>query len=75
SEKFIDTHPIQSAPTLSHLTISTRVHKFLQNYKTELQKVNFDLFPEFNDGNEGLSRDEFLEARESLSNLCEVYED
>ncbi|CAG8469540.1 10675_t:CDS:10 [Cetraspora pellucida] len=74
SAKFIDIHPIHSVPTLSHLTISTRVHKLLQNYKTELQKINFNLFPEFNDGNEGLSHDEFLEARESLINLCEVYE-
>ncbi|KAF0427634.1 tubulin nucleotide-binding domain-like protein [Gigaspora margarita] len=75
SAKFIDTHPIHFAPTLSHITISTRVQKFLQNYKTELQKVNFNFFPEFDDGNEGLSHDDFLEAKESLNNLCEVYED
>ncbi|CAG8526737.1 2623_t:CDS:10 [Dentiscutata erythropus] len=75
SAKFIDTRQIHFVPTLSHLTISTRVHKLLQNYKTELQKVNFNFFPEFGEGSEGLSSDDFIEAKELLSNLCEVYED
>lgn len=65
---------VKSIPTLSHLTVSTRVRELLKLYAGELQKVNFNLFPEFQDGAEGLSHDEFIETKESLYNLCGTYE-
>ncbi|CAG8537955.1 4069_t:CDS:10 [Diversispora eburnea] len=65
---------VKSIPTLSRLTVSTQVQELLKLYTNLLQKINFNLFPEFQDGVEGLSHDEFIETRESLYNLCGTFE-
>ncbi|RHZ89757.1 hypothetical protein Glove_11g74 [Diversispora epigaea] len=65
---------VKSIPTLSHLTISTQVKELLKLYTNLLQKINFNQFPEFQDGIEGLSHDEFIETKELLYNLCGTLE-
>ena len=66
---------VHSVPALSHLTISTKSHNLLQQLANTLQNLNFNLFPEYEEGDKGLTRDEFLETREALWGLCEAFED
>ncbi|CAG8688878.1 8098_t:CDS:1, partial [Acaulospora morrowiae] len=66
---------VKSVPAFTHFTITTRTHELLQRYENALQSINFDLFPEFNVGTAGLSRDDFIEMKESLYSLCEAYDD
>ena len=66
---------VHSVPALSHLTISTKSHNLLHQLANTLRNLNFNLFPEYEEGDKGLTRDEFLETRETLWNLCEAFED
>ncbi|CAG8437346.1 15521_t:CDS:10 [Funneliformis caledonium] len=66
---------VHSVPALSHLTISTKSHDLLQQLANTLQNLNFNLFPEYEGGDKGLSREEFLETREALWSLCEAFKE
>ena len=72
NDKILSVH---SVPVLSHLTISTKSHNFLYQLANMLRDLNFNLYPEYEKGDKGLARDEFLETRETLWSLCEAFED
>ena len=67
------TPSIHSVPALSHLTISTKSHDFLHQLVNIIRDLNFNIFPEYEEG-KGLTRDEFIETRETLWGLCESFE-
>ncbi|CAB4388533.1 unnamed protein product [Rhizophagus irregularis] len=72
NDKMLSVH---SVPTLSHLTISTKSYNFLHQLANILQNLNLNLHPEYEEGDKGLTCDEFLETRETLWDLCEAFED
>ncbi|CAG8441773.1 16644_t:CDS:2 [Acaulospora colombiana] len=74
SSRTVSTCKVKSVPVLTNVTVSTRTHALLQDYVNSLQKANFDLLPEFKDGTNGMSRDDFVETKEALHALCEAYE-
>ncbi|CAI2163768.1 11767_t:CDS:10 [Funneliformis geosporum] len=66
---------VHTVPALSHLTISTKSHNLLQQLANTLQNLDFNLFPEYEGGDKGLMREEFLETREALWSLCEAFKE
>jgi hypothetical protein len=68
------TPSVHSIPTLSHLTVSTKSYNLLHQLANTLQNLNFNRFPEY-EGDKGLTREEFLETRETLWDLCEAFDD
>lgn len=72
NDKMLSVH---SVPTLSHLTISTKSYNFLHQLANILQNLNLNLHPEYEEGDKGLTCDEFLETRETLWDLCEAFEE
>jgi len=64
---------VKSVPMLSHLTISYQPRHLLKQYVNVMEGLNFKRFPEYEDGACGLTMDDFLQVKESILELHDVY--
>ncbi|CAG8497509.1 511_t:CDS:10 [Paraglomus occultum] len=64
---------VKSVPMLSHLTISYQPRHLLERYVNVLEGLNFKLFPEYAEGTCGLTMEDFLQVKESILELRDVY--
>ncbi|CAH1757709.1 13063_t:CDS:10 [Entrophospora sp. SA101] len=65
---------VKEIPMLTHFTISNKPKLFLDQYKEFLNKLDFKNLKEYQEGDKGIDFDEFLEIKESLCSLSEIYD-
>jgi len=65
---------VNSAPTISRLAVSTTTRWHLQSLSDSVKKINLRLMPQFDaDVAGGVNTEEFDEARETLLELYDIY--
>ncbi|CAG8594649.1 7994_t:CDS:10, partial [Paraglomus brasilianum] len=56
-----------------HFALSYQPRHLLKQYVNVLERLNFRLFPEYAEGTHGLTMEDFLEVKESILELQDVY--
>lgn len=65
---------VNSVPTISRLAVSTTTRWHLQSLSESVRKINLRLLPQFDaDSTGGVNTEEFDEAKETLLELYDIY--
>ncbi|KAK3827488.1 MAG: tubulin domain-containing protein [Benniella sp.] len=68
------TSKVHSVPTITRLAVSSTTRWHLESLSNSVKKIDLRLLPQFDgDGQGGVNREEFEEARESLLDMYDVY--
>ena len=65
---------VHSVPTITRLAVSSTTRWHLESLSNSIRKIDLRLLPQFDsDGQGGVNREEFEEAKESLLDMYDVY--
>ncbi|CAO3568518.1 unnamed protein product [Mortierella alpina] len=68
------TSKVQSVPTITRLAVSTTTRWHLQSLSDSVKRIDLRLLPQFEgDGPGGVSTDEFADAKETLLDMYDIY--
>ncbi|KAF9351587.1 mtDNA inheritance, partitioning of the mitochondrial organelle [Mortierella sp. NVP85] len=68
------TSKVHSVPTITRLAVSSTTRWHLESLSNSIKKIDLRLLPQFDgDGQGGVNREEFEEAKESLLDMYDVY--
>ncbi|CAG8461095.1 2775_t:CDS:2 [Ambispora gerdemannii] len=65
---------VKSVPALSRLAVSSKSRHLFKEYLNVLPQINFNLYPQYGEGVQGLTQDSFVELKEAMFDLCDIYE-
>ncbi|KAF9209883.1 mtDNA inheritance, partitioning of the mitochondrial organelle [Haplosporangium sp. Z 27] len=70
------TSKVQSVPTITRLAVSSSTRWHIQSLSDSVKRINWRLMPQFEgDGPGGVNGDEFDEAKESLLDIYDIYDE